>query len=138
MLILDRASENKLEKLVLVSRKLNGVLREIYPGVHKIEPDRAALLWCAIDDEIEKRQKQIDKILATESGAEQIVLRRACSELKKEYEQYNQLMEELYGEELLPATIPELLIGSVKRATLEMKESNQTLQNIKEAMKEHV
>lgn len=138
MLILDRASENKLEELVLVSRKLNGVLREIYPGVHKIEPDRAALLWCAIDDEIEKRQKQIDKILATESGAEQIVLRRACSELKKEYEQYNQLMEELYGEELLPATIPELLIGSVERATLEMKESNQTLQNIKEAMKEHV
>ena len=138
MLILDRASENKLEELVLVSRKLNGVLREIYPGVHKIEPDRAALLWCAIDDEIEKRQKQIDKILATESGAEQIVLRRACSELKKEYEQYNQLMEELYGEELLPATIPELLIGSVKRATLEMKESNQTLQNIKETMKEHV
>ena len=138
MLILDRASENKLEELVLVSRKLNGVLREIYPGVHKIEPDRAALLWCAIDDEIEKRQKQIDKSLATESGAEQIVLRRACSELKKEYEQYNQLMEELYGEELLPATIPELLIGSVKRATLEMKESNQTLQNIKEAMKEHV
>lgn len=138
MLILDGASENKLEELVLVSRKLNGVLREIYPGVHKIEPDRAALLWCAIDDEIEKRQKQIDKILATESGAEQIVLRRACSELKKEYEQYNQLMEELYGEELLPATIPELLIGSVKRATLEMKESNQTLQNIKEAMKEHV
>ena len=138
MLILDRASENKLEELVLVSRKLNGVLREIYPGVHKIEPDRAALLWCAIDDEIEKRQKQIDKILATESGAEQIVLRKACSELKKEYEQYNQLMEELYGEELLPATIPELLIGSVKRATLEMKESNQTLQNIKEAMKEHV
>ena len=138
MLILDGASENKLEELVLVSRKLNGVLRENYPGVHKIEPDRAALLWCAIDDEIEKRQKQIDKILATESGAEQIVLRRACSELKKEYEQYNQLMEELYGEELLPATIPELLIGSVKRATLEMKESNQTLQNIKEAMKEHV
>ena len=138
MLILDRASENKLEELVLVSRKLNGVLREIYPGVHKIEPDRAALLWCAIDDEIEKRQKQIDKILATESGAEQIVLRRACSELKKEYEQYNQLMEELYGEELLPATIPELLIGSVKRATLEMKESNQTQQNIKEALKEHV
>lgn len=138
MLILDRASENKLEELVLVSRKLNGILRENYPGVHKIEPDRAALLWCAIDDEIEKRQKQIDKILATESGAEQIVLRRACSELKKEYEQYNQLMEELYGEELLPATIPELLISSVKNATLEMKESNQTLQNIKEAMKEHV
>jgi len=47
MLILDRASENKLEELVLVSRKLNGVLRENYPGVHKIEPDRAALLWCA-------------------------------------------------------------------------------------------
>lgn len=93
MLILDRASENKLEELVLVSRKLNGVLREIYPGVHKIEPDRAALLWCAIDDEIEKRQKQIDKILATESGAEQIVLRRACSELKKEYEQYKRCME---------------------------------------------
>lgn len=138
MLILDRASENKLEELVLVSRKLNEVLRENYPGVHKIEPDRAALLWCAIDDEIAKRQGQIDKILNTKNGAEQIVLRRACSELKKEYEQYNQLMEELYGEELLPATIPELLIGSVKRATMEMKESNQTLQNIKEAMKEHV
>lgn len=138
MLILDRASENKLEELVLVSRKLNGVLRENYPGVHKIEPDRAALLWCAIDDEIAKRQGQIDKILNTKNGAEQIVLRRACSELKKEYDQYNQLMEELYGEELLPAIIPELLIGSVKRATLEMKESNQTLQNIKEAMKEHV
>ena len=43
MLILDRASENKLEELVLVSRKLNGILRENYPGVHKIEPDRAAL-----------------------------------------------------------------------------------------------
>ena len=40
MLILDRASENKLEELVLVSRKLNGVLREIYPRVHKIEPER--------------------------------------------------------------------------------------------------
>lgn len=65
MLILDRASENKLEELVLVSRKLNGVLRENYPGVHKIEPDRAALLWCAIDDEIAKRQGQIDKILNT-------------------------------------------------------------------------
>ena len=138
MLILDRASENKLEELVLVSRKLNGVLRENYPGVHKIEPDRVALLWCAIDDEIAKRQGQIDKILNTKNGAEQIVLRRACSELKKEYDQYNQLMEEIYDEELLPATIPELLIGSVKRATLEMKESNQTLQNIKEAMKEHV
>lgn len=138
MLILDRASENKLEELVLVSRKLNEVLRENYPGVHKIEPDRAALLWCAIDDEIAKRQGQIDKILNTKNGAEQIVLRRACSELKKEYDQYNQLMEEIYDEELLPATIQELLIGSVKRATLEMKESNQTLQNIKEAMKEHV
>lgn len=135
MLILDRASENKLEELVLVSRKLNGVLRENYPGVHKIEPDRAALLWCAIDDEIEKRQKQIDKILATESGAEQIVLRRACRELKKEYDQYNQLMEEVYNEELLPATIPELLISSVQRATLEMQEINKNLQHTKEAMK---
>lgn len=134
MLILDRASENKLEELVLVSRKLNGVLREIYPRVHKIEPDRAALLWCAIDDEIEKRQKQIDKILATESGAEQIVLSRACSELKKEYDQYNQLMEEIYDEELLPATIPELLISSVQRATLEMQEINKNLQHTKEAM----
>ena len=110
MLILDRASENKLEELVLVSRKLNGVLRENYPGVHKIEP---------IDDEIAKRQGQIDKILNTKNGAEQIVLRRACSELKKEYDQYNQLMEEVYNEELLPATIPELLISSVQRATLE-------------------
>lgn len=138
MLILDRASENKLEELVLVSRKLNGVLREKYPGVHKIEPDRAALLWCAIDDEIEKRQKQIDKILATESGAEQIVLRRACRELKKEYDQYNQLMEEVYNEELLPATIPELLISSAQRATLEMQEINKNLQHTKEAMKPYV
>ena len=138
MLILDRASENKLEELVLVSRKLNGVLRENYPGVHKIEPDRAALLWCAIDDEIEKSQKQIDKILATESGAEQIVLRRACRELKKEYDQYNQLMEEVYNEELLPATIPELLISSVQRATLEMQEINKNLQHTKEAMKPYV
>ena len=138
MLILDRASENKLEELVLVSRKLNGVLRENYPGVHKIEPDRAALLWCAIDDEIEKRLKQIDKILATESGAEQIVLRRACRELKKEYDQYNQLMEEVYDEELLPATIPELLISSVQRATLEMQEINKNLQHTKEAMKPYV
>ena len=134
MLILDRASENKLEELVLVSRKLNGVLRENYPGVHKIEPGRAALLWCAI----EKRQKQIDKILATESGAEQIVLRRACRELKKEYDQYNQLMEEVYDEELLPATIPELLISSVQRATLEMQEINKNLQHTKEAMKPYV
>lgn len=138
MLILDGASENKLTELVKVSEELNETLREYYPGVHKIIPDRAALIWCAIDDEIAKRQDQIDKILNTKKGAEQIVLRRACSELKKEYEQYNQLMEELYGEELLPATIPELLIGSVKRATLEMKESNQTLQNIKEAMKPYV
>lgn len=138
MLILDRASENKLEELVLVSRKLNGVLRENYPGVHKIEPDRAALLWCAIDDEIEKRQNQIDKILATENGAEQIVLSRACSELKKEYDQYNQLMEEIYDEELLPATIPELLISSVQRATLEMQEINKNLQHTKEAMKPYV
>lgn len=138
MLILDRASENKLEELVLVSRKLNKVVREYCPGVHKIEPDRAALLWCAIDDEIEKRQKQIDKILATESGAEQIVLSRACSELKKEYDQYNQLMEEVYDEELLPATIPELLISSVQRATLEMQEINKNLQHTKEAMKPYV
>lgn len=138
MLILDRASENKLEELVLVSRKLNGVLREIYPGVHKIELDRAALLWCAIDDEIEKRQKQIDKILATESGAEQIVLSRACSELKKEYDQYNQLMEEVYNEELLPATIPELLISSVKGATAEMHEINKNLQHTKEVLNTHV
>lgn len=138
MLILDRASENKLEELVLVSRKLNGVLRENYPGVHKIEPDRAALLWCAIDDEIEKRQKQIDKILATENGTEQIVLRRACRELKAEYDQYNQLIEEVYNEELLPATIPELLISSVQRATLEMQEINKNLQHTKEAMKPYV
>ena len=138
MLILDRASENKLEELVLVSRKLNGILRENYPGVHKIEPDRAALLWCAIDDEIEKRQKQIDKILATESGAEQIVLRRACRDLQKEYDQYNQFMEEVYNEELLPATIPELLISSVQRATLEMQEINKNLQHTKEAMKPYV
>ena len=138
MLILDRASENKLEELVLVSRKLNGVMRETYPGVPKIETVSAALLWCAIDDEIEKRQKQIDKILATESGAEQIVLRRACRELKKEYDQYNQLMEEVYDEELLPATIPELLISSVQRATLEMQEINKNLQHTKLAKKPYV
>lgn len=71
MLILDRASENKLEELVLVSRKLNGVLRENYPGVHKIEPDRAALLWCAIDDEVAKRQDQIDIILARGNSTKQ-------------------------------------------------------------------
>ena len=138
MLILDRASENKLEELVLVSRKLNGILRENYPGVHKIEPDRAALLWCAIDGEIEKRQKQIDKILTTENGAEQIVLRRACRELKAEYDQYNQLMEEVYNEELLQATIPELLISSVKRATAEMHEINKNLQHTKEVLNTHV
>ena len=138
MLILDRASENKLEELVLVSRKLNGVLRENYPGVHKIEPDRAALLWCAIDDEIAKRQGQIDKILNTKNGAEQIVFRRACSELKKEYDQYNQLMEEIYDEELLPATIQELLISSVKRATAEMYEINKNLQHTKEVLNTHV
>ena len=135
MLILDRASENKLEELVLVSRKLNGVN---YPGVHKIEPDRAALLWCAIDDEIAKRQGQIDKILNTKNGVEQIVLRRACSELKKEYDQYNRLMEEIYNEELLPATIPELLISSVKRATAEMHEINKNLQHTKEVLNTHV
>ena len=138
MLILERASEEKLEELVLLSRKLNGVLRENYPGVHKIEPDRAALLWCAIDGEIAKRQDQIDKILNTKNGAEQIVLRRACSELKKEYNQYNQLMEELYDEGLLPATIPELLISAVKKATLEMQEINKDLQHTKEVMKPYV
>lgn len=138
MLILDRASENKLEELVLVSRKLNGILRENYPGVHKIEPDRAALLWCAIDDEIQKRQAQIDKILTTEKGAEQIILRRSCRELQREYDQYNQLMEEVYNAELLPATIPELLISSVQRATLEMQEINKNLQHTKEVMKTHV
>lgn len=113
-------------------------MRENYPGVHKIEPDRAALLWCAIDDEIAKRQGQIDKILNTKNGAEQIVLRRACSELKKEYDQYNQLMEEVYNEELLPATIPELLISSVKRATAEMHEINKNLQHMKEVLNTHV
>lgn len=70
--------------------------------------------------------------------AEQIVLSRACSELKKEYDQYNQLMEEIYDEELLPATIPELLISSVQRATLEMQEINKNLQHTKEAMKPYV
>ena len=72
MLILDRASENKLEELVLVSRKLNGVLRENYPGVHKIEPDRAALLWCAIDDEIEKKTEadQQDSRYKKRNGAD--------------------------------------------------------------------
>ena len=91
-----------------------------------------------IDDEIEKRQKQINKILATKNGTEQIVLRRACSELKKEYDQYNQLMEEVYNEELLPATIPELLISSVKRATAEMHEINKNLQHTKEVLNTHV
>lgn len=83
MLILDGASENKLTELVKVSEELNETLREYYPGVHKIIPDRAALIWCAIDGEIAKRQDQIDKILNTKKRAEQIVLRRACSELKK-------------------------------------------------------
>ena len=82
MLILDGASENKLTELVKVSEELNETLREYYPGVHKIIPDRAALIWCAIDGEIAKRQDQIDKILNTKKGAEQIVLRRACRELK--------------------------------------------------------
>lgn len=65
MLILDGASENKLTELVKVSEELNETLREYYPGVHKIIPDRAALIWCAIDGEIAKRQDQIDKILNT-------------------------------------------------------------------------
>ena len=138
MLILDGASENKLNELVKVSEELNETLREYYPGVHKIIPDRAALIWCAIDGEIAKRQDQIDKILNTKKGAEQIVLRRACSKLKKEYDQYNQLMEEVYNEELLPATSPELLISSVQRATLEMQEINKNLQHTKEAMKPYV
>ena len=138
MLILDGESENKLTELVKVSEELNETLREYYPGVHKIIPDRAARIWCAIDGEIAKRQDQIDKILNTKKGAEQIVLRRACSKLKKEYDQYNQLMEEVYNEELLPATIPELLISSVQRATLEMQEINKNLQHTKEAMKPYV
>lgn len=138
MLILDGASENKLTELVKVSEELNETLREYYPGVHKIIPDRAALIWCAIDGEIAKRQDQIDKILNTKKGAEQIVLRRACSELKKEYDQYNQLMKEIYDEELLPATIPELLISSVKRATAEMHEINKNLQHTKEVLNTHV
>lgn len=70
MLILDGASENKLTELVKVSEELNETLREYYPGVHKIIPDRAALIWCAIDGEIAKRQDQIDKILNTKKGAE--------------------------------------------------------------------
>lgn len=47
-------------------------------------------------------------------------------------------MEEVYNEELLPATIPELLISSVQRATLEMQEINKNLQHTKEAMKPYV
>ena len=66
------------------------------------------------------------------------MLRRACSELKKEYDQYNQLMEEIYDEELLPATIPELLISSVKGATAEMHEINKNLQHTKEVLNTHV
>lgn len=138
MLILHDASERKLKELVTVSIELNKVLAEHCADAPKFAPDNANVLKDALDEVIARRKEQIDKIRKREKGAEQIVLRRACSELKKEYEQYNQLMEELYGEELLPATIPELLIGSVKRATLEMKESNQTLQNIKEAMKPYV
>lgn len=61
-----------------------------------------------------------------------------CGELKAEYDQYNQLMEEVYNEELLPATIPELLIRSVQRETLEMQEINKNLQHTKEAMKPYV
>ena len=47
-------------------------------------------------------------------------------------------MEEVYNEELLPATIPELLIGSVQRATLEMQEINKNLQHTKEVLNTHV
>ena len=53
MLILDGVSENKLTELVKVSEELNETLREYYPGVHKIIPDRAALIWC----EYQKRSR---------------------------------------------------------------------------------
>ena len=138
MLILHDTSEQKLKELVAVSVELNKVLAEHCTDAPKFAPDNANVLKDALDEVIARRREQIDKILATENGAEQIVLRRACRELKAEYDRYNRLMEELYDEELLPATIPELLISSVKRATMEMQESNRTLQNIKEAMKEHV
>ena len=138
MLILDRSSEGKLEELVKVTIELNRVLCENGMLARRGTPDRATLLWHAIEEEIARKKDEINWIKETNKGAEQEVLRHACLELKKEYDLYNKLMEELYGEELLPATIPELLISSVKRATLEMKESNRTLLNIKGAMKSHV
>ncbi len=51
MLILDGASENKLTELVKASEEL--ILERILSG-RKIIPDRAALIWCAIDGEIAK------------------------------------------------------------------------------------
>lgn len=138
MLILDRSSEGKLEELVKVTIELNTVLRENGMLARRGTPDRATLLWHAMEEEIARRKDKINKICSIGKGAEQEVLRHACLELKKEYDRYNELMEELYGEELLPATIPELLISSVKRATIEMQESNRTLLGIKGAMKSHV
>ena len=138
MLILHDASEQKLKELVAVSVELNKVLAEHCADVPKFAPDNANVLKDALNETIARRQEQINKILEREKGAEQIVLRKACRELKAEYDQYNRLMEEIYDEELLPATIPELLISSVKRAIMEIQESNRTLQNIKEAMKAHV
>lgn len=89
-------------------------------------------------DCIKEEYNKYIKALHALKRAEQIVLSRVCSELKKEYDQYNQLMEEIYDEELLPATIPELLISSVKRATAEMHEINKNLQHTKEVLNTHV
>lgn len=138
MLILDRSSEGKLEELVTVTIELNRVLRENGMLARRGTPDRATLLWGAIDGEVQRKKEEINKIYGIGKGAEQEVLRHVCLELKREYDRYNELMEELYREELLPATIPELLISSAKRATMEMKESNRTLLNIKGATESHV
>lgn len=138
MLILHDTSEEKLEKLVEVSIRLNETLREYYPEAHKITPDRATLLWYALDQEITRRQNQIDRIVGMEEGIEEASLQEVSLELKKEYDEYNQLMEDIYDEELLPATMPDLLIKSVKKETMEMREINKKLRRAKEAMKEHV
>ena len=138
MLILHDTSEQKLKELVAVSVELKKVLAEHCADAPKFAPDNANVLKDALDEVIARRREQIDKILEREKGAEQIVLRRVCRELKAEYDQYNQLMEEIYDEELLPATIPELLISSVKRATMEMQEINKNLQHTKEVLNTHV
>lgn len=139
MLILDDHSEKKLEELVKVSEEYNRTLREACAGIPRIIPDRATLLWHALNEEIRRREEKIAKLKGedVDDEATEEVLQNACSELMKEYEEYNQLMAKLYEEEILPATIPGLLISSVKNATLEMRESNKMLKRIKKGKEEH-